>query len=100
MCRKFPSFCKPHAQPPKINEGHLQSWDHSRFRNLAEVHYGLELVAWAHDATLVPVASEFVRRVFGTGAFIALETGLFRRLFPYWGFASLPYSGLVRAQNS
>lgn len=85
--QKIPNLRKPHTPPPKINEGHLQSWDHAHFRNLAEVHCGLELVAWAHDATLVPVASEFVRRVFGTKAVITLETGLFRRLFPFWGIS-------------
>lgn len=85
--QKIPNLRKPHAPPPKINEGHLQSWDHAHFRNLAEVHCGLDLVAWAHDATVVPVASELIRRVFGTKAVIAMETGSFCRLFPYWGIS-------------
>lgn len=80
----IPNLRKPHAPPPKINEGHLQSWDHAHFRNLAETHCGLELVAWASDATIVPVASEVVRRLLGTRAVVSLETGLFRCLFPYW----------------
>jgi len=83
--QKIPNLRKPHAPPPKINEGHLQSWDHAHFRNLAEVHCGLQLIAWANDATIVPVASELVRRLFGNRATISLETGYFSRLFPYWG---------------
>jgi hypothetical protein len=83
--QKIPNLRKPHAVPPKTNEGHLQSWDHAHFRNLAETHCGLELIAWANDGTIVPVASELVRRLFGTKAVVGLETGLFRRMFPYWG---------------
>jgi SAM-dependent methyltransferase len=83
--QRIPNLRKPWAAPSVINEGHLQSWDHAHFRNLAEVHCGLELVSWASDATTVPVASELVRRLFGTKAVIWFETGLFRRLFPYWG---------------
>jgi hypothetical protein len=45
----------------------------------------MRLISWGSDATIVPVASEFARRLFGTKAVIWLETGLFRRLFPYWG---------------
>lgn len=85
--QKIPNLRKPHAMPPKINEGHLQSWDHAHFRNLAEAHCGLQLIAWANDATIVPVASELVRRLFGTRAVVSLETGLFRRMFPYWGIS-------------
>lgn len=83
--QKIPNLRKPWAKPSRTNEGHLQSWDHAHFRNLAEVHCGLELVSWASDATIVPVASELARRLLGTKAVIWLETGLFRRLFPYWG---------------
>lgn len=85
--QKIPNLRKPHAMPPKINEGHLQSWDHAHFQNLAETHCGLELIAWANDATIVPVASELVRRIFGTRAVVSFETGLFRRMFPYWGIS-------------
>lgn len=85
--QKIPNLRKPHAAPPNTNEGHLQSWDHAHFRNLAETHCGLKLIAWANDATIVPVASELVRRLFGTRAVVSLETGLFRRMFPYWGIS-------------
>lgn len=85
--QKIPNLRRPWAEPERINEGHLQSWDHAHFRNLAETHCGLQLVAWENDATIVPVASELVRRLFGNRAVISLETGLFRRLFPYWGIS-------------
>jgi len=85
--QRIPNLRKPWAAPSFVNEGHLQSWDHGHFRNLAEVHCGLEVVSWASDATIVPVASELTRRLFGTKAVIRLETGLFRRLFPYWGLS-------------
>jgi hypothetical protein len=85
--QRIPNLRKPWAPPPETNRGHLQSWDHTHFRNLAEHHCGLQVVAWGHDATIVPVASETVRRLFGTKAVIRLETGLFRRLFPYWGLS-------------
>lgn len=83
--QKIPNLRKPRAKPENCNEGHLQSWDHAHFRNLAENHCGLQVIAWANDATRVPVASELTRRLFGNKAAIGLETGLFRRLFPYWG---------------
>ena len=83
--QKIPNFRKPRQGAVEINEGHLQSWDHAHFKNLAERHCGLKLVSWGHDATVVPVASELVKRVFGERALIKLETGLFRRMFPYWG---------------
>jgi SAM-dependent methyltransferase len=66
-----------------VNEGHLQGWDHWHFRNLAERHCDLELVEWGTDATILPVLSETTLRLFGQGATIKLETGLFNRLFPY-----------------
>jgi ubiquinone/menaquinone biosynthesis C-methylase UbiE len=85
--QRIPNLRKPKAAPAECNSGHLQSWDHATFRNLAETHCGLELVAWGYDATIVPVASEMVRRLFGNEALIRLETGVFRRLFPYWGLS-------------
>lgn len=87
--QRIPNLRKPHAQPADCNSGHLQSWDHAHFKNLAENHCGLQLVDWANDATIVPVASELVRRLLGNKAIIALETGLFRQLFPYWGISVL-----------
>lgn len=65
-----------------VNEGHLQSWDHWHFRNLAERHCGLELVEWGSDATILPM-SGLLTKVLGNKATIALETGIFRRMFPY-----------------
>jgi len=66
-----------------VNEGHLQGWDHLHFRSLAERHCGLELVEWGTDATILPLLSECAQRLFGTKFTIALETGLFRKIFPY-----------------
>jgi SAM-dependent methyltransferase len=85
--QKIPNLRKPWAEPQPINEGHLQSWDHSHFLNLAEQHCGLRLIAWGHDATQLPVLSELVNRTLGARAAIKLETGLFRKLFPYWGIS-------------
>jgi SAM-dependent methyltransferase len=85
--QKIPNLRKPHSAPPPVNEGHLQSWDHSHFQNLAEQHCDLSLVAWGFDATQVPVFSELVNRVFGPRAAIRMETGLLRWLFPYWGIS-------------
>lgn len=79
-----------------INEGHLQSWDHWHFRNLAERHCGLELVEWGSDATILP-GSEFLVRTFGNRAAISLETGLFRKIFPYHCISVL---GLFRVRKN
>jgi SAM-dependent methyltransferase len=72
-----------------FNEGHLQSWDHWHFLNLAEKHCGLKLVAWGSDATILPLASNLSEKVLGQNATIRLETGIFRRLFPYHGISVL-----------
>lgn len=66
-----------------VNEGHLQSWDHWHFRNLAERHCGLELVEWGSDTTILPLVSGLADRFLGQKAAIRLETGLFRKMFPY-----------------
>jgi 2-polyprenyl-3-methyl-5-hydroxy-6-metoxy-1,4-benzoquinol methylase len=95
--QRIPNLRKPKAAPAECNPGHLQSWDHATFRNLAETHCGLELVAWGYDATIVPVASETVRRLFGNKALIQLETGLFRRVFPFWGLSII---ALLRPSTS
>ena len=87
--QKIPNLRRPWVEPQRINEGHLQSWDHAHFKNLAEVHCGLELVSWGFDATKLPVFSELINRVFGPKAAIHLETGLFKTLFPYWGISVL-----------
>lgn len=78
-----------------INEGHLQGWDHWHFRNLAERHCGLELVEWGTDATILPVISETVNRYLGPKTAIRLETGLFRKIFPYQCFSVI---GLFRVR--
>jgi len=67
----------------QINEGHLQSWDHWHLRNLAERGCGLELREWGSDATLLPLLSDVAVKLLGQRGAIRLETGLFRRLFPY-----------------
>jgi|GEM_PF-831452 SAM-dependent methyltransferase len=67
----------------EVNEGHLQGWDHWHLRNLAERHCDLRLLEWASDATLLPVLSMAIQKLLGNRAAIALETGPFRRLFPY-----------------
>lgn len=81
----------------RVNEGHLQSWDHWHLRNLAERHCGLELVAWGHDATILPFFSPMMERFCGQRAAIWLETGLFRRLFPFHGISVI---GLFRPRAS
>jgi len=73
----------------KVNEGHLQIWDHAHLLNLAEKHCGLNWVAWGFDATILP----FFARLAVVPAFqpwlIRLETGLFRNLFPFHGITCL-----------
>ena len=76
-----------------VNEGHLQGWDHWHFRNLAERHCGLELVEWGSDATILPFFSQTALRLFGAKTTISLETGLFRKIFPYHCFSII---GLFR----
>lgn len=80
-----------------VNEGHLQSWDHWHLRSLAERHCGLELIEWGQDATILPVLSNVVQKVFGNKFVIKLETGLFRRMFPYHGNSVI---GLFRVRPS
>ena len=76
-----------------VNEGHLQSWDHWHFLNLAQRYCGLELVEWGYDATILPGVSNVAEKLFGRTVTIKLETGLFRRLFPLHGISVL---GLFR----
>lgn len=66
-----------------INSGHLQGWDHGHLLNMATVHAGLKLVAWTADATVLPLLSGLVYRIFGMKAAIKVETGLFKKLLPY-----------------
>jgi SAM-dependent methyltransferase len=66
-----------------VNEGHLQSWDHSHFRNMAERHCGLKVLDWGFDATVVPPFSNVTTKLLGQKAALQLETTLFRKLWPY-----------------
>lgn len=84
---RFPNLRRPWQSPEYVNTGHLQSWDHPHFKTLAEVHCGLRVVDWGFDATIISPLSEMVKRLFGNRVTIGLETGLFRRLFPYWGIS-------------
>ena len=79
-----------------VNEGHLQAWDHWHFLNLAQRFCGLDLVEWGFDATILPGVSELAAKVGGNSLAIRLETGLFRRLFPYHGISVL---GLFRVRR-
>ena len=72
----------------EVNAGHLQSWDHWHLLNLAERHCGLKLVEWGTDATILPF-SNIAARLLGMKTLIKLETGLFRKLFPFHGVSIL-----------
>lgn len=80
----------------RVNEGHLQSWDHWHLRNLAERHCGLEWVGWGHDATMLPLLSPLSASVLGQRAAIWLETGWFKSLFPFHGISAI---GLFRPKS-
>lgn len=80
---QFPNLRRPWKQPSFVNRGHLQSWDHSHFKTLSEVHCGLEVIAWGFDATIIPPLSEISRRLFGETFTIFLETKVFRFLYPF-----------------
>lgn len=66
-----------------FNEGHLQSWDHWHFLNLAERHCGLRLVQWGFDNTKLPLLSNLAQRLLGDNFTKRLETGLFLKMFPF-----------------
>lgn len=77
----------------EVNEGHLQSWDHWHLLNLAETHCGLQWVEWGTDATQLPFLSNLAQKCLGSKTTIWLETGPFRKMFPYHGVSVL---GLFR----
>lgn len=81
--RLISNLRRPRRETQRVNEGHLQSWDHAHFRNLAENHCGLRIISWGFDATILPVASELCKRLFGIQTLLKLETGPFKRWFPY-----------------
>ena len=78
-----------------VNEGHLQGWDHWHLRSLAERHCGLELVAWESDTTRLSLLSNLSAKLCGNKFTTRLETGLFRRMFP---FHSISVIGLFRVK--
>jgi len=94
--RHLHSFGAKQIQLHIINEGHLQSWDHLYLLNLAERHCGLKLVEWGFDATILPIVSNLTWKLLGTKATVALETGIFRRLFPFHGISVI---GLFKVQD-
>ena len=73
----------------KVNEGHLQIWDHAHLLNLAERHCGLRLIAWGFDATILPFFARLANIPPLTSSIIWLETGIFRKLFPFHGITCL-----------
>jgi SAM-dependent methyltransferase len=72
-----------------VNRGHLQSWDHWHLLNLAETHCGLKLVSWGTDATILPFVSRLSLSLFGPRVTLFLETGVFRKFFPFHGVSVL-----------
>jgi len=66
-----------------VNEGHLQSWDHSHFKNLAENYCDLKVVEWGHDAVVIPPFSNLISRIMGEKMAMKFELGLFRKLYPF-----------------
>lgn len=70
-------------EPHAVNEGHLHGWDHAHFRNLAERHCGLRLIAWGHDHCRVPILSGLANTIGGDSCAIHLETGIFLKLFRF-----------------
>jgi SAM-dependent methyltransferase len=97
--RLISNLRRPRRETQRVNEGHLQSWDHAHFRNLAENHCGLRIISWGFDATILPVASELCKRLFGTKAVLKLETGMFKRLFPYNGNSVIALMEPVRCSS-
>lgn len=80
---RFPDLFRPKRNLYGPNEGHLQLWDHSHLRNLAENHCGLKLIDWTFDNVKLPILSNQFNRLFGDKFIRKLETGLFKSLFPY-----------------
>jgi len=81
--RQLHGLFQRHVDLTGFNEGHLQSWDHWHFLNLAERHCGLKLVQWGFDNTKLPLLSGLAQKLFGHRLAQRLETGLFLRLFPF-----------------
>jgi SAM-dependent methyltransferase len=79
----FGDLLRPNRWLGPVNEGHLQSWDHSHFRNLAENHCGLRVVRWGFDAVRIPPFTWWIQRFIGNKAAIFLEMHVLRRIYPY-----------------
>jgi hypothetical protein len=79
----MPDLLRPNRNVYRINEGHLQNWDHSHLLNLAEMHCGLKLVEWTFDHVKLPIISNQICRILGKKAAIFCETKVFKRMFPY-----------------
>lgn len=93
---RFHDLLRPSRWVESINEGHLQSWDHSHFKNLAEGHCNLKIVEWEHDAVIIPPFSNFLIKIFGEKMAMRFEMGLFRKLHP---FASISVLALATPVN-
>jgi SAM-dependent methyltransferase len=79
----FGDLLRPNRWSGPINEGHLQSWDHSHFRNLAENHCGLRILRWGFDAVRIPPFTWWIQRFIGNKAAIFVEMHVLRRIYPY-----------------
>lgn len=77
------------ANHKQVNDGHLQSWDHSHFLNLAENHANLKLIEWGFDTTILPIFNRYGPRILGNSTMIKLETGIFNRMFPFHSMSVL-----------
>ena len=93
--RRLMGLFSGHDDLATVNAGHLQGWDHVHLRSLAERHCGLTLVQWGFDATQLSFFSNLSQKLLGTRRTIRIETGLFRRLFPFHGISVL---GLFRVK--
>ena len=79
----FGDLLRPNRWLRPINKGHLQAWDHSHFRNLAENHCGLRIVRWGFDAVRIPPFTWWIQRFISNKAAIFVELHMLRKLYPY-----------------
>jgi len=94
----MPDLFRPKRNVYPVNEGHLQSWNHSTLQNLAENHCGLKLVDWGFDHVLIPMLSSQIPKLFGEKLAIRLETGFFRKMFPYQSTSIIGLFSVVNDQ--
>lgn len=81
--RSLPKPSAMRRESKAVNEGHLQGWDHGHFRNLAEKHCGLRLIAWGHDHVKLPVVGCLISKIAGEDTLRRLEMGCWLRWFPF-----------------